>query len=218
MVQDIHHGNGTQQQFYSDAEVLYISIHRHDGGNFFPGTGAPEEIGLSPGEGRNVNIAWSASDFPLSDAEYLAAMRTVVCPIVRNFNPGIILISAGFDATQGHPPTIGGYNVSPACFASMTSSMLQFAEGKVVLALEGGYVGPAVAESVLECLKVLLAESCSKVSTAELDRPPLKQAVVDIEKTIANLVSLTVSHAVSHSSDITSDLLLSISRFPTGLF
>ena len=67
-------------------------------------------------------------------------MRTVVCPIVRNFNPGIVLISAGFDATQGHPPTIGGYNVSPACFASMTSSMLQFAEGKVVLALEGGYI------------------------------------------------------------------------------
>ena len=45
MMQDIHHGNGTQQQFYSEAEVLYISIHRHDGGNFFPGTGAPEEIG-----------------------------------------------------------------------------------------------------------------------------------------------------------------------------
>ena len=145
--------------------------------------------GLSPGEGRNVNIAWSASDLPLSDAEYLAAMRTVVCPIVRNFNPGVVLISAGFDATQGHPPTIGGYNVSPACFASMTSSMLQFAEGKAVLALEGGYVGPAVAESVLECLKVLLAESCSKVSTAELERTPLKQAVLDIEKTIANLVS-----------------------------
>ena len=150
--------------------------------------------GLSPGEGRNVNIAWSASDLPLSDAEYLAAMRTVVCPIVRNFNPGVILISAGFDATQGHPPTIGGYNVSPACFASMTSSMLQFAEGKAVLALEGGYVGPKVAESVLECLKVLLAESSSKVSTAELERTPLKQAVLDIEKTIGNLVSLAISH------------------------
>ena len=124
-------------------------------------------------------------------------MRTVVCPIVRNFNPGIVLISAGFDATQGHPPTIGGYNVSPACFASMTSSMLQFAEGKVVLALEGGYVGPAVAESVLECLKVLLAESSSKVSRAELDRPPLKQAVLDMEKTIANLVSLSTSVSLS---------------------
>ena len=155
---------------------------------------------MSPGEGRNVNIAWSASDLPLSDAEYLAAMRTVVCPIVRNFNPGIILISAGFDATQGHPPTIGGYNVSPACFASMTSSMLQFAEGKAVLALEGGYVGPAVAESVLECLKVLLAESSSKVSTAELERTPLKQAVLDIEKTIGNLVSLAISHTSHHIS------------------
>ena len=118
-------------------------------------------------------------------------MRTVVCPIIRVFNPGIILVSAGFDATQGHPSTLGGYNVSPACFASLTSSLLQLAEGKVVLALEGGYVGPAVAESVVECLKVLLAESSSKVSRSELDRPPLQQAVKDIEKTIANLVRQT---------------------------
>ena len=154
--------------------------------------------GLSPAEGRNVNIAWSSSDFPLSDAEYLAAMRTIVCPIIRNFNPGIILVSAGFDATQGHPPTIGGYNVSPACFASMTSSLLQFAEGKVVLALEGGYVGPAVAESVVECLKVLLAEPSSKVSRTELDRTPLKQAAKDIEKTIANLVRQNVSETICH--------------------
>ena len=74
---------------------------------------------------------------------------------------------------------------------NLTSSLLQFAEGKVVLALEGGYVGPAVAESVVECLKVLLAESSSKVSRSELDRPPLQQAVKDIEKTIANLVRQT---------------------------
>ena len=84
----------------------------------------------------------------------------------------------------------------------------------MVLALEGGYVGPAVAESVLECLKVLLAESCSKVSTPELDRPPLKQAVLDIEKTIANVVSLPIIHTLH----LMSVLILSISRFPTGLF
>ena len=111
--QDIHHGNGTQQEFYSDPEVnneintecnnivnkhqvMYISIHRHDGGNFFPGTGAPEETGhytdkwnnfflsgLLPGAGTTVNIAWSISDQPLSDAEYLAAMRTVVIPLIK---------------------------------------------------------------------------------------------------------------------------------------
>jgi len=63
--------------------VMYISIHRHDGGNFFPGTGAPEETGSSPGGGRTVNVAWSSSEQPLSDAEYLAAMRTVVIPLIK---------------------------------------------------------------------------------------------------------------------------------------
>jgi len=51
------------------------------------------------------------------------------------FNPGLILVSAGFDAAEGHPPTIGGYNLSPACFAAMTSTLTQFAEGKVCLKL-----------------------------------------------------------------------------------
>ena len=105
------------------------------------------------------------------------------------FNPGIIIVSAGFDAADGHPPNIGGYKVSPACFAAMTSSLVQLSEGKVsittsektyvlififylkvVLALEGGYVGPAVAESATECLKVLLGDQHSKVSSAELGR------------------------------------------------
>ena len=101
MQKDIHHGNGTQQEFYSDSEVLFVSIHRHDGGNFFPGTGAPDETGLqyqqyiyttrtfifvsghAPGDGKTVNIAWSSSQQPLGDAEYLAAMRTVVTPIIK---------------------------------------------------------------------------------------------------------------------------------------
>ena len=62
-------------------------------------------------------------------------------------------MSAGFDAAAGHPSTLGGYSVSPACFGSLTSSLLGQAEGKVVLALEGGYIGPGVAESVLHCLR-----------------------------------------------------------------
>lgn len=104
------------------------------------------------------------------------------------FNPGLVLVSAGFDATEGHPPTLGGYNVSPSCFAAMTSSLTQLAEGKLVLALEGGYVGPAVAGSVVECLKVLLGEPYTKMSSSELERQPSSQAVVDISNTISHLV------------------------------
>lgn len=95
---DVHHGNGTQQVFYEDGSVLYLSIHRHDDGNFFPGTGGPTECGAGQGLGFNVNIAWSGGLNPaLGDAEYLAAFRTLVMPIAREFEPDIILVSAGFD-------------------------------------------------------------------------------------------------------------------------
>ena len=104
------------------------------------------------------------------------------------FNPGLVLVSAGFDATEGHPPTIGGYKVSPSCFAAMTSALTQLAEGKLVLALEGGYIGQAMASAVVECLKVLLGEPHTKVASSELERQPSQQAVVDISNTISQLV------------------------------
>jgi histone deacetylase 4/5 len=75
-VQDIHHGNGTQQAFYNDPNVLYISMHRYDDGNFFPGSGAPEEVGVGPGVGFNTNIAWTGGvEPPMGDVEYLTAFR-----------------------------------------------------------------------------------------------------------------------------------------------
>ena len=73
---DVHHGNSTQQNFFSDPNVLYISIHRHDNGNFFPGTGNPMDCGSGDGLGYNVNIAFGGSlNPPMGDAEYLAAFR-----------------------------------------------------------------------------------------------------------------------------------------------
>lgn len=131
---DVHHGNGTQQIFYDDPSVLYLSIHRHDDGNFFPGTGGSTECGAGPGLGYNVNIAWSGGiNPPLGDAEYLAAFRTVVMPIAREFAPDIVLVSAGFDAAIGHPAPLGGYVVSPACFGHLTRELMQLADGKVYL-------------------------------------------------------------------------------------
>ncbi|XP_073701220.1 histone deacetylase 4-like [Garra rufa] len=78
---DVHHGNGTQQAFYSDPNVLYLSLHRYDDGNFFPGSGAPDEVGIGPGMGFNVNMAFTGGlEPPMGDADYLAAFRhTVLC-------------------------------------------------------------------------------------------------------------------------------------------
>ncbi|OWK14793.1 HDAC5, partial [Cervus elaphus hippelaphus] len=110
---DIHHGNGTQQAFYNDPSVLYISLHRYDNGNFFPGSGAPEEVGGGPGVGYNVNVAWTGGvDPPIGDVEYLTAFRTVVMPIAHEFSPDVVLVSAGFDAVEGHLSPLGGYSVT----------------------------------------------------------------------------------------------------------
>ncbi|NXY63986.1 HDAC7 deacetylase, partial [Callaeas wilsoni] len=154
---DVHHGNGTQQIFYRDPEVLYISLHRHDDGNFFPGSGAADEVGAGPGEGFNVNVAWAGGlDPPMGDPEYLAAFRTVVMPIAHEFCPDVVLVSAGFDAAEGHPPPLGGYKVSAKCFGYMTKQLMSLAGGAVVLALEGGHDLTAICDASEACVSALL--------------------------------------------------------------
>lgn len=122
---------------------MYLSLHRHDDGNFFPGTGGSTECGNGAGSGYNVNIAWSGGlSPPLGDAEYLAAFRTIVMPIAKEFSPDIVLVSAGFDAANGHPAPLGGYVVSPACFGYLTHELMQLADGKVkVLPSQFGFNG-----------------------------------------------------------------------------
>lgn len=182
----VHHGNGTQEIFYDDPRVLVISVHRHDDGNFFPGTGSPGECGTGAGLGFNVNIAWSGGlNPPLGDAEYLSAFRNVVMPIAREFAPDIVLVSAGFDAAEGHHPPLGGYRVSPACFGHMTRQLMQLARGRVVLALEGGYDLPAICDSAEECVRVLLGDPPSPIAAEELSRAPCANAVAALQKVIA---------------------------------
>ncbi len=134
---DVHHGNGTQLAFETDPQVLYLSVHRHDNGNFFPGTGAVTEVGLAAGRGFTVNVPWSGGT--MGDQEYLAAWRVILEPILTQFNPEFPIVSAGFDAAEGHAPALGGYNVSAALFGHLTRQLLKFAAGRVALVLEGGY-------------------------------------------------------------------------------
>ncbi|XP_056007744.1 histone deacetylase 4-like isoform X4 [Ostrea edulis] len=182
---DVHHGNSTQQIFFNDPNVLYISVHRHDDGNFFPGTGSPADCGSGDGLGFNVNIAFSGSlSPPMGDAEYLAAFRTILMPIAKEFNPDIVLISAGFDAAAGHPPPLGGYNVSAACFGHMTRELMSLADGKLVLSLEGGYDLPAICDATELCIKALLGDELPPVKEEELCRAPCKPGLETLEETI----------------------------------
>ena len=182
----IHHGNGTQKVFYEDPRVLYISIHRHDNGNFYPGTGSSVECGAGLGLGTNVNIAWSGGlEPPMGDAEYLAAFRSVVMPIAREFEPEFVLVSAGFDAARGHEHPIGGYTVSPACFAYLTHQLVSLAGGKVALVLEGGYSLDVLCDAAEQCSRALMAQPIEKISHDELGRAPCHNAVETLQKTLA---------------------------------
>ncbi|XP_063997112.1 histone deacetylase 7 isoform X2 [Pogoniulus pusillus] len=179
---DVHHGNGTQQIFYRDPEVLYISLHRHDHGNFFPGSGAAEEVGAGPGEGFNINIAWTGGlDPPMGDPEYLAAFRSVVMPIAHEFCPDLVLVSAGFDAADGHPPPLGGYKVSAKCFGYMTKQLMSLAGGAVVLALEGGHDLTAICDASEACVSALLGDELDPLPEQSLRQKPNPNAVRSLE-------------------------------------
>ncbi|XP_004859295.1 histone deacetylase 5 isoform X2 [Heterocephalus glaber] len=182
---DIHHGNGTQQAFYSDPSVLYISLHRYDHGNFFPGSGAPEEVGGGPGVGYNVNVAWTGGvDPPIGDVEYLTAFRTVVMPIAQEFAPDVVLVSAGFDAVEGHLSPLGGYSVTARCFGHLTRQLMTLAGGRVVLALEGGHDLTAICDASEACVSALLSVELQPLDEAVLQQKPNVNAVATLEKVI----------------------------------
>uniref|UniRef100_A0A671LQV6 Histone deacetylase n=1 Tax=Sinocyclocheilus anshuiensis TaxID=1608454 RepID=A0A671LQV6_9TELE len=182
---DIHHGNGTQQAFYNDPNVLYISLHRYDDGNFFPGSGAPEEVGVGPGEGFNVNIAWTGGVEPhMGDVESLTAFRTVVMPIANEFSPDVVLVSAGFDAVEGHQSPLGGYNVTAKCFGHLTKQLIKLAGGRVVLALEGGHDLTAICDASESCVAALLGDELDPLPLAVLQQKPCPKATASLERVI----------------------------------
>ena len=147
---DVHHGNGTQHSFWDDPSVLYFSTHQFP---FYPGTGAAEEAGGGKGRGFNVNVPWPAG---MGDADHLSAFDRLLLPIARSFSPDLVLVSAGFDAAAGD--LLGGMRVSPGGYAALTERLLSLADGRLVLALEGGYNLDAIARSAAACLRVLLGE------------------------------------------------------------
>ncbi|XP_062862611.1 histone deacetylase 4 isoform X2 [Trichomycterus rosablanca] len=182
---DVHHGNGTQQAFYGDPNVLYVSLHRYDDGNFFPGSGAPDEVGLGPGMGFNVNMAFTGGlEPPMGDVEYLAAFRTVVMPIANEFAPDVVLVSSGFDAVEGHPSPLGGYKLTAKCFGYLTKQLMGLAGGRLVLALEGGHDLTAICDASEACVSALLENELEPLPDSILQQRPNLNAVRSIEKVV----------------------------------
>ncbi|XP_047327812.1 histone deacetylase 15 isoform X2 [Impatiens glandulifera] len=152
---DVHHGNGTQEIFQITKSVLYVSLHRHEGGKFYPGTGAADEVGSMGAEGYCVNVPWRRGG--IGDNDYLFAFQEIVLPLVTEFNPDFIIISAGFDAARGDP--LGCCDITPAGYAQMTDMLNSFAGGKLLVILEGGYNLRSISSSATSVIKVLLGES-----------------------------------------------------------
>lgn len=162
---DVHHGNGTQQIFWDDPSVMYLSVHQYP---FYPGTGAPDEIGGPKAPGATVNVGLPAGS---TDRDYLAAFDHVLCPAIEEFAPDVLLVSAGFDAHHADP--LAGMRVTRLGFRGMAERMRALADrlcgGRWVVALEGGYDLGGLGEGATASLSALAAPSTPTVSTAFLE-------------------------------------------------
>ncbi|MBI4546690.1 MAG: histone deacetylase [Ignavibacteriae bacterium] len=150
---DVHHGNGTQDIFYNDKSVFYISTHQYP---FYPGTGSRNERGSGDGEGYTLNIPMRAGS---GEKEYVDAFRNEILPILDGYRPDLIMISAGFDAHTDDP--LANINLTEQSFALLTSMIREAAEkycnGRIVSVLEGGYHLQALATSVEAHVREFLA-------------------------------------------------------------
>jgi acetoin utilization deacetylase AcuC-like enzyme len=161
---DVHHGNGTNDLFAERADVLFCSIHQSP---LYPGTGPASDVGRGPGEGFTVNLPVPAAS---GDAVWTSLVEHVVRPLGRDYAPGLILVSAGYDAHADDP--LASCRVTDAGFAAMAASMRALAGDLGVplgLVLEGGYDVDALARSVVGTLAVLGAPDAPAPPRPALD-------------------------------------------------
>jgi acetoin utilization deacetylase AcuC-like enzyme len=164
---DIHHGNGTQNAFYGMQEVLYVSTHAYP---YYPGTGALHETGSKAGTGYTVNVPLTGGQ---GDAEYVRLIDQVLAPLARAYKPQLIIVSAGYDIYENDP--LGTMQVTPVGFGIMAARMKQLSEelceGRLLLALEGGYHIDGIAQSIQHTLNALAGHTPQLYVGAEADVP-----------------------------------------------
>jgi acetoin utilization deacetylase AcuC-like enzyme len=149
---DVHHGNGTQDTFYEDGTVFFMSTHQSP---LYPNTGMVEEVGLGPGEGLTMNRPFPPG---AGDQELVSAFRDDLLPAAREFRPDLTLISAGFDSRVDDP--LGSFQVTDEGFRELTRIMLEISniagDGRLVSVLEGGYNPGGLASAVVAHMEELV--------------------------------------------------------------
>ncbi len=152
---DVHHGNGTQDASYDDPGVLYVSTHQYP---FYPGTGRADETGSGDAHGTNVNVPLPAG---CGDAEYRAVFEQIVEPVVRRYRPQLLLVSCGFDAHFADPEAMMSLSIDG--YGELISRLRiladELCDGRLIVALEGGYDLTAVAWGVRRAIEVLLGDA-----------------------------------------------------------
>jgi acetoin utilization deacetylase AcuC-like enzyme len=149
---DVHHGNGTQDTFYNDGSVFFMSTHQSP---WYPGTGAANETGEGKGQGCTMNVPLPAGS---GRDEILGAFRERLRGAADAFKPDLVMISAGFDSREGDP--LGRFTLSDVDIADLTKVMLEIAgshaNGRLVSVLEGGYSLSGLQAAVSAHLKALV--------------------------------------------------------------
>ncbi len=180
---DVHHGNGTQDIFYHDHTVYFLSIQQCDG-FIYPGSGTLGEIGLGNGKHYTLNVPLPAG---VGNDGYAAIFAEIVAPAVRRFDPDFIIVSAGYDAHWVDP--LASTLVSAEGFSRMSHTLVQLAEelchGRILFVQEGGYVLPALAYGVLNTVYALQGEMMCLDPLGPNDQPE-----TDITKLLADIKAL----------------------------
>jgi len=152
---DVHHGNGTQDAFYSRADVLYVSTHQYP---FYPGTGFWRETGAGPGEGYTINVSLPSGS---GDEVYAGALEQIIEPAVRRYAPNFVLVSLGFDAFWADPLASLRLSIDGAYTPLLRSARdlaASLSSGRLVVALEGGYNLDALAYGAQAVCQLLLGQ------------------------------------------------------------
>uniref|UniRef100_A0A9J7Y3C0 Histone deacetylase 6 n=2 Tax=Cyprinus carpio TaxID=7962 RepID=A0A9J7Y3C0_CYPCA len=179
---DVHHGQGIQYIFEEDPSVLYFSVHRYEDGSFWPHLKESDSssVGSGAGQGYNINLPWNK--IGMEDGDYVTAFQQLLLPVAYEFQPQLVLVAAGFDSVIGDPK--GEMRVSPQCFSILTHMLKGVAQGRLVLALEGGYNLQSIAEGVCASVSSLLGDPCPHLISPGA---PSESALKSISKTISAL-------------------------------
>jgi acetoin utilization deacetylase AcuC-like enzyme len=175
---DVHHGNGTQHMFEADPDVLYISTHQYP---FYPGTGAADEVGLGDGRGFTVNLPIAAGAV---DEDYQIVFSEAIVPVLREFAPTLLLVSAGFDAHERDP--LANMRLTTNAFRAMALELQSVSDaccgGRMVLVTEGGYDLRALAASLDAVIDALSGPTEAPAWLAHEIPPTRGRAAVDQAK------------------------------------